>query len=157
VVSELIRADGTVRTFDFALFHVLQRNLPGGTKGGRARPSARTPLTRLRREAELLLSAMARTASGSEEAMEGAFRAGVATLSPDLGPWTLQPREALVLHRVDEALSRLELGAPAARKALLEAAAVIIQADGRVEVEEAELFRAVAEALDVPVPPLATS
>jgi Zn-dependent protease with chaperone function len=162
VVADLIRADGTVRTFDFALYHVLQRNLPSGGRGtGRGagggrpvRPTARTPLSRLQREAEILLSAIARAGAGPEEVVARAFREGTARLPEGLGPWTLHPRDALGLDRVDEALDRMERGAPAARKALLEAASAIVEADGEVDVEEAELFRAVAEALDVPVPPL---
>jgi Zn-dependent protease with chaperone function len=157
VVGDLIRADGTVRTFDFALFHVLQRTLAGAGRRETARPTPRTPLSRLQKEAEIILSALARAASGSEEAVARAFQEGTAGLPPKLGPWTLQPPEALGLDRVDQALTRMERGAPAARKALLQAAAAIVQADGEVEVEEAELFRAVAEALDVPVPPLPAS
>ncbi|TVR52845.1 MAG: hypothetical protein EA421_12890 [Gemmatimonadales bacterium] len=165
VVADLIRADGEVRTFDFALYHVLQRNLPlGGRGGGRGagggppvRPTARTPLSRLQREAEILLSAIARAGAGPEETVARAFHEGTARLPERLGPWTLHPRGSLGLDRVDEALDRMERGAPAARKALLEAASAIVQADGAVDVEEAELFRAVAEALDVPVPPLSAT
>ena len=169
VVADLIRADGEVRTFDFALYHVLQRNLPlggrGGGRGGRrgagggppVRPTARTPLSRLQREAEILLSAIARAGAGPEETVARAFHEGTARLPERLGPWTLHPRGSLGLDRVDEALDRMERGAPAARKALLEAASAIVQADGAVDVEEAELFRAVAEALDVPVPPLSAT
>jgi Zn-dependent protease with chaperone function len=169
VVADLIRADGAVRTFDFALYHVLQRNLPMGGRGGArsgargaggrgpVRPTARTPLHRLQREAEVLLSAIAWAGAGPEDVVVRAFREGTDRLPERLGSWTLHPRDSLGLDRVDEALDRMERGAPAARKALLEAAAAIVQADGEVDVEEAELFRAVAEALDVPVPPLSAT
>jgi len=156
LVGDLIRADGVVRPFEFALFHILQRNLGagGGEVRKRLRSTPRTPLSRLHQEAERLLSAMARTSSSTPDKQAEAFRRGVRELPGGEGAWTFQPPHLLGLDAVDEALGRMEEAVPEARKALLQAASAILHADGEVEVEEAELFRAMAEALEVPIPPL---
>jgi len=154
-IGALIRADGEILPFEFAVFHLVRRNLPMGK--GDALPSSRlgaTPLSRLRGEAEILLSAVARSGSGGDAEMEAAFRTGAALLPGEVGSWRLLPAEGVSLDRVDEALSRLEGGAPAVRKQVLEAAAAVVLADARVELHEAEMLRALAEALEVPIPPL---
>lgn len=66
----------------------------------------------------------------------------------------LQPPASLDLERVDEALSRLETLPHGDRRKLLQALERTVVADRAVTVEEHELLRAVAEALDVPMPPL---
>ena len=58
------------------------------------------------------------------------------------------------LEGVDEALDVLVLASPAIKKRILTACATCIDSDGLVTVEEAELMRVVADALDCPVPPL---
>lgn len=152
-VRTLVQADGRVHTFEFALFHLLQRALPlAGTSRPRRRHGT-VSLDRLASEAELLLSAVARAGGGSEEEAARAFEAGwVRAGSPRTA--RLLQSGALGLDQVDAALTRLEVASPGARKRLLEAALEAVQSDGRVEVEEAELVRAMAEALDVPIPPI---
>jgi hypothetical protein len=55
---------------------------------------------------------------------------------------------------VDGALGRLILLAPRLKRSLLQAAAETVAFDRKVTLAEAELVRAVADALDCPVPPL---
>jgi Zn-dependent protease with chaperone function len=151
-VRSLVQADGRVNTFEFALFHLLQRALPAG--GGRPpRRPGTVPLERLGSEAELLLSAVARAGRGSEAELSRAFAAGWVRVGSPRDA-RLLPVAALGLDQVDGALSRLEAAAPRARRRLLEAALEVVQTDGRVDAEEAELVRAMAEALDVPIPPI---
>ena len=63
----------------------------------------------------------------------------------------------LDLERVDGALGRMETLPPADRKRLLTALERTVRADRAVTVDELELLRAVAEALDVPMPPMAVT
>jgi Zn-dependent protease with chaperone function len=149
--GELIREGGGVRPFDFAVYHLLRRNLPREAEG--SWPSTRlgqTPLGALAEELQLLLSALA-WAGGM--GAESALAAGAARL-PGIGAGLrLLPRQAVTLEAVDAALSRLEGGALEARRLTLEAAQATVAADGRLTVEEAELLRAVAESLEIPLPP----
>jgi len=154
-VGAMIRADGVVKAFDFAAYHLLRRALPGGPDPAslaRVGPG----LARRRAEAETLLSAVAWAGAQDREGAEVGFRAGVERLgSAASGALALQPARVLDLERVDEALSRLESVPPDDRRVLIEAVERTILADRDVRVEEIELLRAVAEALDVPMPPLA--
>jgi len=157
-VGALIRADGKILPFEFAAFHLVRRHLP--RVKGDTLPSRRlgnTPLSRLKRETEILLSAVAWSGSHGEEEVEAAFRTGAALLPGDAGSWTLMAPDQVSLDRVDEALTRLEGAAPAVRRQVLEAAGAVVMADARVELHEAEMLRAVAEALEVPIPPLLPS
>jgi Zn-dependent protease with chaperone function/uncharacterized tellurite resistance protein B-like protein len=158
-VGEVIRADGEVRPFEYAAYHLMRRNLPavGKEELPSNRPGA-TPLSRLSAEVGLVLSALAWSGADTPTDAETAFRAGVAALTrggarpnEDLH---LLPRGAVGLDAVDAALARLEGSAPAARKELLAAATAVVTADGRIDLQEVELLRAFAEALEVPVPPL---
>jgi Zn-dependent protease with chaperone function len=154
VVGPLTRADGKVHAFDFALYHLLRRALPGGPD---AATSARVGpgLSRRKREAETLLSAVAWAGSSDPERVEASFLAGAGAFGPTAAAAVaLQPSAGLDLDRVDEALSRLETLPPKDRRMLLQALERTVMADGKVMVEEHELLRAVAEALDVPMPPL---
>jgi len=152
-VSRLIRSDGRVRPFEFALFHMVRRQLAGA---GSAPPPPRLAppsLSGVRHEVEVVLSALARAGASEERLVRAAFATGIRKLPGPGGDWRLQPAEAVGLERVDSALGRLETAAPQARKTFLEAAIATVQADSRVDTMELEMLRAVAEALDVPIPP----
>jgi tellurite resistance protein len=56
---------------------------------------------------------------------------------------------------LDGALDRLAGASGPIKQRLLMAAAHVVSADGVLLTEEAELLRAIAASLDVPVPPLA--
>ena len=64
------------------------------------------------------------------------------------------PRDRLTLQELDAALDSLGQMKPLQKPALLKACATCINADGRVTVAEMELFRAIADTLDCPMPPL---
>jgi uncharacterized tellurite resistance protein B-like protein len=66
----------------------------------------------------------------------------------------LLPWKACGLTEVDAALQTLEESPPQTRKRLLELAQAIVSADRRIGLAEIEMIRAIAEALDVPIPPL---
>jgi hypothetical protein len=157
LVGPLSRADGAVDVFDFALFHVLRRALPGGSdpaSSGRVGAG----LSRRRAEAEALLSALAWAGSQDEDGAIEAFRAGSAEWgSSAASALRLQPVGGLDLERVDHALGRMETLPPKDRKKLLRALERTVLADRAVTVDELELLRAVAEALDVPMPPLSVT
>jgi Zn-dependent protease with chaperone function len=156
-VGPLTRADGKVHAFDFALYHLLRRALPGGpdaASGARVGPG----LSRRRDEAETLLSAVAWAGSSDAESAEAAFVAGARHFgAAAAAAVSLQPPASLDLERVDVALGRLETLPSGDRRKLLQALERTVVADRAVTVEEHELLRAVAEALDVPMPPLDVS
>jgi len=171
LIAELLGDEahgGRVRPFGFALYHLVRRNLPPGVEADPAsRKGGSTPLSRLLAESGVLLSLLAWSGAGAEAGgtdgdadgdaaarAEAAFRAGAAHLPGEGKALRLLPQAGTGLEAVDRALSRLEQAANPARREFLVAAAAVVEADGRIDLAEAELLRAVAEALEVPIPPI---
>ncbi len=153
-VDRVIRADGEVRPFDFALAHILWRHLPTGReRGGRQRTSGRS-LGQVSRELEVVLSALAWAEGRGEEEAAAAFAAGADAVAGELSDLSLRSRKAVGLQELDEALERLERGSLDVRRKALGACARVVLVDEAVQVEEVELLRAVAESLELPLPPL---
>ena len=67
---------------------------------------------------------------------------------------TLPGPDALSLARINTALDALTALKPLQKPAFLKACAAVIVADGVAAVGELEIFRALAAALDCPLPPL---
>ncbi|TVR64779.1 MAG: hypothetical protein EA422_05910 [Gemmatimonadales bacterium] len=156
-LSELLERGrgGSVDPFLFALFHLVRRNLPvevegepGGRRGGGK------GLDGLTEPAGILLSLLAHAGGRAPEAAADAFSAGAARLPGGGGRGGLTSAGDLGLGMVDASLTALEMAAPGAKRGFLEAAAAVVEWDGRVGPEEAELLRALGEALEVPLPPL---
>ena len=89
-------------------------------------------------------------ASDKAEAVAAFDKGKVAIAMPTL---VLGERDALQLSRVSEALERLRALAPLEKTHVLEACAATVAADGNVKLLEHELLRAIACALDCPMPP----
>lgn len=152
VLDELVHADAKMSTFEFALQKLLVRTLELGREPGRAltRYFAFPPVAD---EIALTLSALACAASRDPVLAPRAFAAGAAQLG--LIQDRLQFRADADFVALDAALEKLAgASAPIKQRTLL-AAAHTVNADGRVAVEEFELLRAVAAALDCPMPPVA--
>ena len=66
----------------------------------------------------------------------------------------LPSKDDCILPKVDRALDELVTASAPAKRLVLEACAATIGADGRVNVDEGELLRAIADSLDCPMPPL---
>src|SRR5690625_1107417 len=92
--------------------------------------------------------------AGARDADEarGAFQAGVAELPFDDLPWI--PRRDIQLSQLDQAVERLGNLKPLHKPALLKAISRSIFSNQHVSAIEAELFRALADSLDCPVPPI---
>lgn len=153
-VKEVIRADGHLRPFDFALVHILWRHVAGAEEGTRHGRTTLRSLSRARAEVETILSAAARVGAEDEPAAARAFRAGAAALENSEGALTLREEETVDLTGVDQALTRLEQGTMEIRRQVLTACATAVLEDREVTAEEVEFLRAVAEALEIPLPPL---
>jgi Zn-dependent protease with chaperone function len=132
----------------FALWRVAEYRLkPRPPRDGPAAPE------NYRNDISVVLSALADLSTKDAAAAQPVFALGLAALPPELAGVTLTPRAQATLDRVEMACLRLE-GAPfALKKQLLQAGALIAQADGVVEPAEAELLRALAASLGCALPP----
>lgn len=149
-IHHFIYADKKVNLMEWALQRIVMHHLD------EPRPIIHHhDLRALRNECQLLLSVLAYAGAGSDEAASEAFQHAAASLR--LAALTILPKSAVKIADLDEALNRLN-GVKALQKPqLLKAMSQCILHDGTVTVTEAELFRAMADGLDCPAPPLLPS
>ena len=105
----------------------------------------------------MLLSTLARVGSRAEEHATRAFRHGAQTLQLHGEASALLPSSHCTLSAVDRALNRYDAATPTLKKNLMLASAATVMADDEVTDREAELIRAIGDALDCPVPPFVQS
>ena len=149
-VMGLVSADEEVSLFEYMVLRMLLRHLdtPFGL-AKRARIHI-TSLNTLTHEAATVLSALAWFGATTPEMATAAFAAGCRELG--VNTLTLLPTEAASLKEMDQALDRLAETTPPIKQKLVAACTAAISADGVVTLEEGEALRAVADALDCPLP-----
>jgi hypothetical protein len=159
VVHNLVAADDQLTIFEYALQKILQRRLAhvlGEPTDGRVRFKR---FGAIEEDATILLSALAHVGHRDAEAIRGAFRAGLSRFSAikkgDIG--FRNPIDRVTPSAIDGALNRLAATTPALKQQIIDACAHCVLTDEDVTAQEAELLRAVAIALDVPVPPFLTT
>ena len=151
----LVEADGRLDLFELALLNVLSRQL-------RAAESARTGGSRkvrpirkveeLRSEIAMILSAVAWHGADSYNSALMAFDAARSQLPRELSSISLEKRNSATLREVHASLERLRMASMPVRRLVLKACADAVTHDGKVHVAEAILLRAVAEAVECPIP-----
>ena len=155
-VQVLVEADDQIGLFEWTLHRILRKHLASQFDPPKRRPTRYTSLKPLAPACAGLLSTLAHFGSTAAAQAEAAFQQATAGL--DLPGLTLQPLAECGLEAVSDALDQLRglspRVAPGATRRVLEACAACIAADGEVTVTEAELFRAICDSLDCPMPPL---
>ncbi len=153
VVHGLVEMDREVDLFEYTLLKVIVRRLDPHFRSQRPAVIQYYTLRPLLRDCTVLLSALAHV--GQEDAVQKqrAFQAGVARLR------TTEPGLALMdygdcgLGPVDTALDHLCQAAFSIRRSALDACAHTAASDGFLQENEVQLLRAIADALDCPMPP----
>ena len=152
LVEELMKADQKIDLFEFTLQHILRRHLDphfNQTRPPAARYGSLTPLSH---EISLLLSRLARAGQDSEEEAQQAFIQGVEELKKSrLKLSWIEQEEGF--EALSNALDRLNRLTPLLKRRLLRACGVCVSHDDQVTLREGELLRAIADALDCPLPP----
>ena len=82
-----------------------------------------------------------------------AYQSGKAILADEVET-DAQPMGQFDLDALDQALTTLSACGPKQKTKLIEAAAATVSADGYLQIQEAELLRAIADSLGCPMPPL---
>jgi Zn-dependent protease with chaperone function len=152
-VGVLIQADKSVSLFEFFLQHHLISHLDRHFGHGLPQRVQYEQIEPLREEVGLLLGIFAEFGHTAEEPASAAFEASIQSLPPSMkslkylsSGWDY-PKLAL-------AVKKLSLGSPAVKKKFLEAAAISIAFDREITIIEAEMYRAMGESLDCPIPPI---
>ena len=152
-LDELVHADAHVSTFEFSLQKLLTHTLSLGRTPANAIVQYHS-FNAVADEISVVLSALARAATAAPDSAERAFAAGVTQLKLIEARLRFVPGPAATLVALDAALDKLAAASPAIKQRTLVAAAEVVTADGRLLITEAELLRAIAAALDCPMPPL---
>ncbi|MHC4470570.1 MAG: M48 family metallopeptidase [Planctomycetota bacterium] len=152
-VEHLIQADAKVELFEWILRKILLRHLEPLFTRVKRKPAQYYSLRPLAEPCGVLLSSLAHAGAKDAAAARKAFELGASTLPPEVEPGFFPP-EACPLAALDAAIDRLDEASPKEKRTLLTALATTIAADREVTAAEAELFRAIADALGIPVPPL---
>jgi len=150
-VRSLVRADEQVDLFEYALRRMLKRSLAPLFEKVSSIAIHHRSLDAVEEACASLLSCLAYWGADEAAEAEQAFQVGAGQLGRAL---VLVPLEACGLDSVDAALDTLVGATHAIRKEVLDACVHCVASDNRVTVEEAELIRAVADALECPMPPL---
>lgn len=131
-----------------ALQWALHRLVTVGSQGVTSSRGRRLSLAQVGDAVELLLSSLARAGSDDQERARAAFDRALGRLDMAL---TLRPEPASP-QALDAALARCRQLTDVERARLLDAMLDCVMHDGQVAPEEAELLRAVAWALECPLP-----
>ena len=154
VLDDLVHADNHVSIFEFTLQKLLVHTLALGRVPGNPGSQIHS-FAAVAEEVSVVLSALARAATSQPGFAATAFAQGVAHLRLIESKLQFVDETASSLETLDQALDRLAHAAAPIRQRVIEAASYVVSADGQVLVTEFELLRAVAAALDCPMPPLA--
>ncbi len=149
-LDELVHADQQVNLFEFALQKVLGHHLALAANPSGQRESF-SPAD-VSAEMGVVLTFAARLSAADEPAAQAAFNAGAAIFSGLYPVLTLQSQETATLANLDCALDRLAQAHGPVKKRLLTALALTVSHDGQVDPAETDLLRALASALDCPMP-----
>jgi Zn-dependent protease with chaperone function len=148
-LRQVVDSDGRLTPREFVLFVLLNEALQARPKR-RARERFRT-LAQVAGDAHGILALLASAATPENAA--GLFGTSLAVAG--LAPAPMPDAARLSLDQVLAALTRLNKVAPLAKPALIKGCVAAVRRAEGIRVQEAELLRAVAVAIDCPLPPLA--
>ena len=157
VVDSLMQSDRRIDLFEYTLSRMLQRHLARSFDGTGPTPLRFRSLRALLPDARVLIATLARVGSRTEDEAGRAFRHGAQALQLKESAGAIPPSSECTLASVDAALQRFDAAAPALKRSLMLACAATVMADDTVTDREAELIRAIGDALDCPVPPFVQS
>ncbi len=143
----LIQADTKIELIEWSLFRIITHNLEPKISSTHL-----VDLAQLKKEACTLLSAIANAGSASVSQAQTAFNSSKSIIGFD--EVFLMNESDYTMMDLDIAVTRLNSLKPLQKPKLLKAMSQCVMIDQQITVVEAELFRAIADALDCPVPPL---
>ena len=146
--DRLIEADGRMSLFEFVLRRLLHDMLAPQRKR-----RARVKQDTLFSDASALLSLLAHAGAPDAARASLAFDHAVQVAQLD-GPWVFVRQPGFTPRELDRVLDHLAASDAGFRRGMVQAAAAAVSQDGIITASEAELLRAVCQALDCPAPPL---
>ena len=153
LLESLATADEKIDLFEFSLSKLVIRHLEPHFLKQQKKTARYYSLKKLSHECSVLISSLACTAGSNDETIQTAYAAGASHL--DATRLTQLPDVDCGLQELDQALVTLDGVSINLKRKLIEAAAATVSADGYLQIQEAELLRAISDSLGCPMPPLA--
>ena len=151
-IQMMVEADARLSFFEFALQQIIRHRL-GANYQRRQKEVVYKNIASLALDAVNILSQLAHCGHPHEVAARAAFNRGWEILHVKDSRWQMLPAGKVSLGALGVALQRFSVAAPNVKKIFLNACARCVLYDKQVTLKEAELLRAVAYALDIPLPP----
>ncbi|MBI1175984.1 M48 family metalloprotease [bacterium] len=153
VARQLIEADRQVDLFEYALEKCLDRHLAPAFEGRRRDVIQYYSMAPLMEDVARVLALLTRLGHKDPEAAGRAYAEAIVSLGANPANCPAPPERESGLRQVDEALNKLAHTVPIIKKRFLQAAAHAVASDGELAPREAEMLRAIADAVDCPIPP----
>ncbi len=153
LLESLAAADEKIDLFEFSLSKLVIRHLEPHFLKQQKKTARYYSLKNLSHECSVLISSLACTAGSNDETIQMAYDAGASHL--DATRLTKLPNVDCGLQELDQALVTLDGVTIKLKRKLIEAAVATVSADGYLQIQEAELLRAISDSLGCPMPPLA--
>jgi Zn-dependent protease with chaperone function len=154
IVKQLILADNQVNIFEYALQRVLVRHLDPTFSGeSKRRPVNYYAIRGLETETSVILSTLARNGHDDPQIAEKAFLDATEKIAAPKANFQFMEESECTWKRLNAALDQFSESSFKVKKWLLGAALACLMHDREITIDEVELFRAIADSLDCPVPP----
>jgi uncharacterized tellurite resistance protein B-like protein len=156
-IEALVNADLQIDLFEFALGRMLRRHLEPVFRAVRRPEVHYYALSGLANACSAVVSSIAHSGQDTPARAQAAFERGLKRLGAPSAQFRFMALEDCTLNTLEISLNNLAEAAPRLKKVFLEACAETVASDGVIHPREAEMLRAIADALDCPVPPFVSA
>jgi hypothetical protein len=155
IVDGLVKSDKVVDLFEFTLQKIVARHLDTYFRITSPPRMKYRNFSALRTEAAVLMSTLSALSNPDDgSAVEAAFQKGSDHIEKLAGrPLDFQSAENCGLDAIRSAIGRFEQSSPIVKRELLLACSKVVLDDGKISSHEAELIRAIADAMGCAIPP----
>lgn len=151
-LDALIKMDEKISLFEWIVKKIVLHHLERVFESKQKKHKQYLSLKKTKKSSATLLSLLSHSGKQQHNDAQHAFDLG----KQELGNFDIQllDKKALNLNSLNQALNKLARLKPLEKPKLLKACAACITADEMITITETELFRAIADTLDCPMPPL---
>ncbi len=149
-INILVEADSKITLFEFTFKEVITHRLETAFTNARQKVSYKN-ITPLIEDAVAILAALARVGHPDASAAKEAFTAAASNLPAKREKLKMPAKTSL--NALHTALDHFAKASPGIKKIVFDACSQCVLFDKKVSISEAELLRAIAYAMDIPIPP----
>ncbi len=157
LARRLIEMDGRIELYEYCFWRVLSANLEQAVDPSRFGRGNRVSKKAARDAAVKLVRIVAWHGSDDPARRENAYEAGLSAFGRWAGAQAAPPTVSGTVAELDACLDVLQRINMSGRQTLVQALTATILHDGKLDVAETELLRAICAALQCPLPPIITA